>query len=407
MSNGLNHPMTSKERNKFLRGAIFLMATSAIGPAFLTQTASFTQEYMASFAFAIVASLVIDIGVQLNIWRVISVSGQRGQEIANKVLPGLGYLVAGLIIFGGFAFNIGNLGGAGLGLNVLFDLPVEIGAIIITVFTIIIFSIRYFGRIMDVVVQIAGVVMILMTGYVMLNTDPPYTEALVQTIFPEESYIVLLLPLVTIVGGTVGGYISFAGGHRLVDAGITGKENVGFVSNASVLGILTTGVMRVFLFLMFLGVVTSGITLDENNPAATPFLYALGDVGYYMFGIVLTFAAISSVIGVAYTSISFLRSFHPVFEKYNGWFIAGFITISSLIFVSIGEPVALLILAGAVNGMILPIVLTTILIASRKKSIVGDYRHPTWLLVFGAITVLFTIGASIIAFEEIVALWFN
>ncbi|WP_227002539.1 NRAMP family divalent metal transporter [Salicibibacter kimchii] len=406
MAQGLGHPMSDKERNKFLRGAIFLMATSAIGPAFLTQTAQFTQEYMASFAFAILASIVIDIGVQLNIWRVISVSGKRGQEISNMVVPGLGYIIAGLIIFGGFAFNIGNLGGAGLGLNVLFDLPVEIGAIIITVVTIIIFSIKNYARIMDVLLQIFGVIMILMVGYVMLTMDPPYQEALVKSVLPDD-YLILLLPLVTIVGGTVGGYISFAGGHRLVDAGITGRANAPFVSRASIYGILTTGIMRVFLFLAFLSVVNAGFTLDPDNPAATPFLVGLGDLGYYMFGIVLTAAAISSVIGVAYTSISFLRSFHPVFENYNGWFIAGFITISSLIFITIGEPVMLLILAGAVNGMILPIVLTTILVASRKKSIVGDYRHPTWLIVFGAITVLFTIGASIVAFEEIVGLWFN
>lgn len=398
--------MTDKERKRFLRGAIFLMATSAIGPAFLTQTASFTEDYLASFAFAILLSIIIDVGVQLNIWRVISVSGKRGQEISNMVIPGLGYVIAILIILGGFAFNIGNLGGAGLGLNVLFDLPLEIGAAIITVITITIFLIKNYERVMDVLLQIFGSVMLLMTGYVMLSTNPPYREALVQSVFPED-YLLMLLPLVTIVGGTVGGYISFAGGHRLVDAGITGKDNVGFVSRASIYGILTTSVMRVFLFLAFLGVVSAGFSLDENNPAATPFLVGLGELGYYMFGVVLTVAAISSIIGVAYTSMSFLRSFHPVFEKHNGWFIVVFITASSLIFISIGEPVMLLILAGALNGMILPIVLTTILVASRKKSVVGDYHHPTWLIVFGAITVLFTIGASILAFEDIVALWFN
>src|SRR6476660_1074089 len=117
-------PMSERERKKFLRGAIFLMATSSIGPAFLTQTSLFTQQFMASFAFAIVASIVIDIGAQLNIWRVISVSGLRGQEIAGKVFPGLGLFVAILMVFGGFAFNIGNVAGAGLGINVLFGLPV-------------------------------------------------------------------------------------------------------------------------------------------------------------------------------------------------------------------------------------------------------------------------------------------
>ncbi|WP_080876224.1 NRAMP family divalent metal transporter [Oceanobacillus timonensis] len=380
------------------------MATSAIGPAFLTQTATFTDEFMASFAFAIVVSLIIDIGVQLNIWRVISVSGMRGQEIANFVLPGLGFLIAGLIVFGGFAFNIANLGGAGLALNVLFDLPPALGAGMTAVITIIIFSIRNYGKVMDRLMQVFGVIMVIMTGYVMFTTNPPYQEAFVRAFVPED-YVILLLPIVTIVGGTVGGYISFAGGHRLVDAGVTGRENVGFVSKAASYGILTTGLMRLFLFLAFLGVVTAGYTLDENNPAATAFLVGLGDIGYYMFGIVLFVAAISSVIGVGYTSISFLRSFHPIFEKYNSWFIAAFIAISAVIFIFLGEPVRLLIIAGALNGIILPIILITILIASRKKKIVGDYKHPTWLIVFGAITALFTIGASIIALEGLLDLF--
>ena len=43
------------------------------------------------------------------------VTGLRGQEVSNKVMPGLGTLISILIAFGGLAFNIGNIAGAGLG----------------------------------------------------------------------------------------------------------------------------------------------------------------------------------------------------------------------------------------------------------------------------------------------------
>lgn len=404
MQKGLGVSLTEKERQKFLRGAIFLMATSAIGPAFLTQTALFTEQYLASFAFAILASIIIDIGAQLNIWRVISVSGKRGQEIASLVLPGLGVFIAILMVFGGFAFNIGNLAGAGMGLNVLFNLSPEIGAMISAVLVIIMFAVKNATRIMDIVMQVLGILMILMVGYVMFSTNPPVQEALVKSILPDD-YLILLLPIVTLVGGTVGGYISFAGGHRLIDAGITGKDNVKFVGRAANLGIITTGIMRVFLFLAVLGVVSAGYSLDSSNPAATAFQVALGEVGYKAFGIVLFAAAISSVIGCAYTSISFLRSLHPVFEKYNSLIISVFILISTLVFVSIGRPVELLVIAGALNALILPVVLTTVLIASRKKSIVGDYHHPTALIIFGVIAILVTAVAGYISFEGIIKLW--
>src|SRR5699024_980719 len=139
-------------------------------------------------------------------------------------------------------------------------------------------------------------------------------------------------------------------------------------------------VMRVLLFLAVLGVLTQGAILSEENPPASVFQFALGDMGMKVFGVVLLAAALSSVIGAAYTSASFMRSFHKVFDQYNNLVIVAFILTSSVIFLFVGRPVTLLILAGSFNGIILPIRLGAILIASRKKSIVGNCHHPTWMI---------------------------
>ncbi|MEL0621364.1 hypothetical protein V6252_13230, partial [Psychrobacter proteolyticus] len=72
----------------------------------------------------------MDIGVQLNVWRVLAVSKKRAQEIANLVFPGVGYLLALLIIAGGLAFNIGNIGGAGLVMQSMFNMSPITGALI-------------------------------------------------------------------------------------------------------------------------------------------------------------------------------------------------------------------------------------------------------------------------------------
>ncbi len=70
-------------------GAAFLMATSAIGPGFLTQTATFTSSLGASFGFVILASLIMSGIAQMNIWRVLCYTGKRGQDVANEVLLSL------------------------------------------------------------------------------------------------------------------------------------------------------------------------------------------------------------------------------------------------------------------------------------------------------------------------------
>src|SRR5437870_8100128 len=87
-------------------GAAFLMANSSIGPGFLTQTTVFTQQLMASFGFVILVSFLLDIGAQVNTWRILTVSELRAQDLSNKLLPGLGYVIAALVVMGGFTFNI-------------------------------------------------------------------------------------------------------------------------------------------------------------------------------------------------------------------------------------------------------------------------------------------------------------
>ncbi|WP_414045952.1 NRAMP family divalent metal transporter [Macrococcus equi] len=395
--------MTAAQR-RLLFGAIFLMATSAIGPAFLTQTTLFTEKFMASFAFAILLSIIIDIGAQLNIWRVLTVTGKRGQDISNEVFKGLGSFIAILIVLGGLAFNIGNVAGAGLGFNALLGIDVKLGAVITGILAIIIFSSKSANKMMDVVTQILGVVMLLTVAFVMIKVQPPYGEAFTKMVMPENP-LGLVMPLVTIVGGTVGGYITFAGAHRLIDDGMVGKANLPFVSRAANLGILTTGVMRFCLFLAVLGVVATGVKLDPTNPPASAFQFALGPIGPKIFGLVLLAAALTSVIGAAYTSASFLKGFHPVFTKHNNIVVICFIVFSTIVFLLVGKPVKLLVLAGAFNGLILPITLTAILFAAKNKRIVGDYKHPTWLLILGIVAVLATIGAGFMSIQGLIDLW--
>lgn len=370
-----------------LIGAATIMATSAVGPGFLTQTAQFTGEFAASFAFVILLSIILDIGAQVNVWRVIGVSGMRGQDIANKVVPGLGYFVALIVALGGLAFNIGNVGGAALGLNVLCGLNVKYGAIICGIAGSMIFLSKEAGAIVDKLTRTLVVLMIIIVAYVAIKTQPPVGEALIRSVAPKNIKI-LLLPIVTLLGGTVGGYITFAGGHRLIDSGITGIGNVKKITNAAVLGVFIASIMRVLVFLAVLGVVSKGIALDPSNPAASAFKSGAGMVGYKLFGVVLLSASINTVIGAAYTSVSFLKTLHPFIGKNEKYFIVGFIVFSTMIVAFIGKPANLLILAGALNGLILPITIGVILVASRRKDIVGEYKHPTWLLLFGMLIVV-------------------
>ncbi|MBC7723383.1 MAG: divalent metal cation transporter [Burkholderiaceae bacterium] len=398
----------ARSRRNSLIGALFLMATSAIGPGFITQTATFTSQLGAAFAFGILASVVIDFAVQLNVWRMITVTGKRAPELANLAIPGSGYVLAFLIVLGGLVFNIGNTAGAGLGLNALFGLDPKIGGLISALIAIALFLVKRAGMVVDRVVIVAGLAMIALTVIVAFISQPPVGDALRQTVWPDE---INFATITTIVGGTVGGYITYAGAHRLLDSGTAGAAHVKQVNRAAFSGILITGIMRYVLFLAILGVVAGGVIIDTSgaaaNPAAQAFQAAAGETGLRLFGAVFWIAAITSIIGSAYTSVSFL----PVFSKKlvgrrADYATVAFILVSLAIYLMIGTaPATLLVFVGGFNGLILPIGLTIFMyIGWFRADLMPGYRYPRWLLIFGTSATLLTWYMAVVAVGPIFSL---
>ena len=381
--------MKAKAKSGALLGAAFLMATSAIGPGFLTQTAKFTGDFKGSFGFVILISVILSAIAQLNIWRVLCVSGMRGQDVGNRLLPGLGYFISFLIVLGGLVFNIGNVGGGALGIQTTLGIPVQISYFIAGGLAVLVFLSKDAKGIMDKLVKILGGIMIVVILVVIFIVKPPVATAVKNSFVPDAGLGTLVPAILTLLGGTVGGYITFAGAHRLIDAGVTGEEKLKDIQYSAVMGMIVAAIVRILLFLAVLGVVVKGVTLDAGNPAADAFFQGAGEIGRRFSGLVLTCAAITSIIGAAYTSVSFLKTFSPkIAEKENLWTIV-FIVISTLVMAFLGKPATLLVLAGALNGLILPVTLGVCLVASQNKKIVGEnYKHPKLLFILGIVVVV-------------------
>lgn len=394
-----------KGGRSILLGALFLMATSAIGPGFITQTGQFTYQLGASFAFAILLSILIDIAVQLNVWRIIGVTGRKAQDLSNEVLPGLGLFLAILVALGGFVFNVGNVAGGGLGFNSMLGMDPTVGGVITAVLAILVFLSKKAGAALDKIVVVLGVIMILVTAYMAFVSDPPVGEALKNTVLPETIDFAVIT---TLVGGTVGGYITYAGAHRMIEAGVKGPEYVKDISNSSATGVIVTGIMRFLLFLGILGVVAGGATFAKDSSiAAQAFGIASGELGTRLFGLILWGASISSVIGAAYTSVSFITSEKTSIVVKNSLTVA-FIVASTFVFILVGKaPATLLIVAGAVNGLILPVGLAALLIIAtfKAKKLMHGYKYPMWLLVIGWLSWILTVYLGIMSLGGIAALW--
>jgi Mn2+/Fe2+ NRAMP family transporter len=390
---GAPAPRVDVKRTTAVAGAMFLMAMSAAGPGFITQTATFTNKYGASFATAIVASIVIDIAIQLNVWRVLGISGLRAQDLANLVIPRAGHVLTVLIVAGGLVFSIGNISGAGLGLHNLLGIDPRLGAVLSALLAIAIFSYRGLEGTVDKAVIALGAVKIALIAFVAVKTSPPVGEAVARTFTPHG---LDFLPVLTLIGGTVGGYITYAGIHRMVESGIVGTGNLKAITRGSVNGILVTGALRILLFLGILGVVAGGVALSATDPAGSAFHSAAGEVGLRVFGLTFWTAGMTSTIGASFTSASFMRTLvKPVDRNFNAS-IATFITVATVLYLVIGKtPSSLLVFAGAFNGLILPFGLAIVLwVAWRRRDLLAGYRYPRPLLLFGILAWAFTAYAG-------------
>jgi Mn2+/Fe2+ NRAMP family transporter len=312
--------------------------------------------------------------------------------------------MAGFLVIGGLVFNIGNVAGTGLGLDALFGLEPRIGGAISAVVAIGVFLSKKAGVAVDRIVVVLGVAMIVLTTWIAISSSPPVGTALRNAVWPDE---VDFLAITTLVGGTIGGYIVYAGAHRLLDSGVSGPGHVRDITRGSITGIVVTGVMRVVLFLAILGVVAAGTDLGDENQAANAFEAAAGEVGLRVFGVILWAAAITSVIGASYTSVSFLTSRDRTSDRTRTLLVVGFIAVSTLVFViAEAAPTTLLVFAGAFNGLLLPVGIAVVLyVATRRGDLLGGYHYPRWLLVIGWLAWLVTIYLAANSVKPVIELF--
>jgi Mn2+/Fe2+ NRAMP family transporter len=332
------------------------------------------------------------------------VSGLRAPDLGNRVFPGAGHVLTACVVLGGFVFNVGNVAGCGLGLDALARVPPAWGGAVSALVAVVVFLSRRAGLAMDRIVVALGFLMIAMTAYVAVVSQPPVGAALRNAVLPD---VIDVLAITTLVGGTVGGYITYAGAHRLLDAGVQGHANVAVIARASVQGVLVTGLMRALLFLAVLGVVAAGHALDPANPAASAFKAAAGELGLRIFGLVLWAAAITSVIGASYTSVSFMVGSLPQLERARPLLVVVFIALSTVVFLVAGAaPVPLLIFAGAFNGLILPVGVALVLwVAWRRRDLLHGYVYPRWLAALGAVAWLATVYLGVLSVGKLGALF--
>ncbi|CAD2073883.1 NRAMP family divalent metal transporter [Phocicoccus pinnipedialis] len=382
--------LDSKQKRKLI-GAIFIMMTASITPAFLITTADLTNELKTTFAFVILVTLIIELGFQMNLWRVVSVSGKPIHYLINTIVPRLGQVISFLVILGGLAFNIIAIIGMGVGFNLAFGLDVKLGATIGVLLAILIFIFKAGRDNLDLIAPILGVVIIFITAftYFFVFNKVPYDEIFVRTIMPADLGSTIV-PIAMVLAGTIGGYISLSGAHRLIDGKITGAKYRHVVTSASNLSVILTSLVRVFIFLIVIGLIASNTILFTDSVLENSFMEIYGSFGNLALGILYIIAAITSISATTYTAGTMIKSYNIALKKHLNIVLVMYILTAWLINLIVAEPTILVLFSFALNGILIPVILGGILHATRRKDIVGNYKHPLWMSAFGVVALIFT-----------------
>ncbi|QNL44643.1 divalent metal cation transporter [Oscillibacter hominis] len=365
-------------------GAALVAATTQVGPGFTTQSALFSAQYLGAFFLCIIAALALDIITQANVYRILCFTRKRGQEVAAAIHPVVGYLLTAIVVFGICVFQFSNVSGTGLGMSALFGTSTAVSTVLCGLIAMAVFLSRSANKIINILAQVLGAVLILTALILVFMAKPPVGEIPSQIAGADVSS--LLLPTITILGSVCGGYGAYIGSHRLLDSGVSGAENYYLYKRTQLLGTTTVYVLRVLLVLVTFGAVMHGATIDMANPAPSSYQAVAGMFGYRLYGAVILAAGTTTILGAAAIFLSFTKTHFKWIAAHERQSAILFIGICTVVDVFLGQPVNLLVAAGSINSLVLPFTMLVMLIASHSKRIMGeDYRHPVWMTVGAAV----------------------
>ena len=336
-----------------------MISAAFIGPGTLTTAASSGATYRFELVWVLLLSTIICMVLQINVTKITIETGKTfGEHLLQQFKRQL-YVpitIGFSIVFGCMAYQAGNLLGAGLGLGLVFGLNQSWTVLMIGLSAGLLL---WFGTV-NLVVRILGIVVACMGLafiYIVFSMDLPVFE-LLEGVFipgiPDGSEILVM----GLVGTTIVPYNLFLG------SGLS-KGKSFHIARIGLIGAIAIGGIISIAVLLAGSLVDTPMNFEKLADALTS---KLGMWARYLLAFGLFAAGFTSSITAPIAAIFTLKSIFPHREDLNEksgmgyrsvWMIVMF---TGLLFAMANiKPIPLIILAQAVNGIILPFIVCSIL----------------------------------------------
>jgi manganese transport protein len=371
-----------------------IISAAFIGPGTVTTTSRAGALYGSKLLWALTFSTLATILLQETAARISIASGSNFGGILARQNRGkqgamISWMVFVALAFGCAAYEAGNLLGALSGLGLFLDTPRQIlTGILGLAGAVLLWSGNFLliARLMGGLVAIMGVAFLYAAFYTPLSTGEILRGALVPS-FPSGSALLTI----GLIGTTIVPYNLFLG------SGIGQGQEIREMRLGIALAVGIGGLISVAILL--------GGTQVEGEYSFASLSLALenrlGSLGKALFGLGLFAAGFSSAItaplAAAVTGSSLFEASAPGQWTSRSWrfrLVWGTVLFVGLIFGILDfRPIPVIILAQALNGLLLPVIAAFLLLAANDRSLLGQYANG-WLAniltlaIVGIITLL-------------------
>ncbi|OEK65729.1 manganese transporter [Staphylococcus equorum] len=385
-----------KNAGKILRslGPGMIITASFIGPGTVTTMTQGGAGFGYSLLWAVAFSIIATIVLQEMIIRLSLVTREGlGEAIQDLFSNKIGKLIIVwftliAVTIGCAAYISGDLIGTSLGASYLLNLPENWVAPVIGVIILLIGlfgNYKFLEKVMLVLMVIMGAIFI--TTMIAIKPDVMgiLKGAFIPTI-PDGS----ILTVIALIGTTVVPYNFFIH-STAVHERFNGVKELKFARWDTIISITVGGVISAAI-LISAATLIKGEEVTSVIQLAGPLEPVLGDAAPIAISIGLFAAGLSSAIASptgAAATISSLLGWKGGMQskKYKLVFVV--IIIIGIITSALGfEPLQFLLIAQALNGMILPLVAILIFIIINKKNLMGRFTNTLWLNIIGGLVVL-------------------
>ncbi|SMQ75846.1 NRAMP (natural resistance-associated macrophage protein) metal ion transporters [Altererythrobacter xiamenensis] len=383
------------------------IAAAFIGPGTVTTAASAGASFGVALLWAVLFSVLATYVLQEAAARLTIATGNdlgavlrtRYPNGAMRVLTLL--LVGGAILIGSAAYEAGNILGGLAGAMMAIELPREALTLAVGALAAIMLA---FGSPQRIASALAVLVALMGAGFLfaavmLLPEAGALLGGLVIPGVPEGG----ALMTVALIGTTVVPYNLFLG-SSLARGETLGDTRLGLALAIGIGGLITMGIVVV-------GAALSGEFTFEAMAALLS--ERLGSWATVLFALGLLAAGLSSAVTAPLAAALTARG---LFDGGEGWDANGWRFRSvwiAVLAIGIGfgladiRPVPAIVLAQALNGMLLPVIALFLFVAIRDRELLGEHANgPFGSLAMGAVTLIAT-GLGLVALWKVAGTLFG